>query len=65
MHELVPLAAFAKPAQQVHHQPRHARAQPDVAVGDPDDVSPRLAVGAAHVADLGVRAEGVVLLAIF
>ena len=57
MHELVRTRSRAVALEQVDHTPRHATADPDVAVDDPDDVALGLAVRATHVADLGVRAQ--------
>ena len=57
MHELVRARPRAVALEQVDHTPRHAAADPDVAVDDPDDVALSLAVRATHVADLRVRAQ--------
>lgn len=50
--------------QLVDHAPGDALGDPDIAVDDPDDVALGLAVGAADVADLGVRPQLVARLAL-
>ena len=47
----------AEAAEQINHEPRHARAEPDVAVCYPYYIAFCFAVGTAHVADLGVWSQ--------
>ena len=61
--ELVLLLVPAEAAQQIHHQARRSPIDPNVAVYYPHDIALGLPVRTAHVPDLRVRAQ-VVLLAI-
>ena len=64
MHEFVFPSVGREAAETVDHAPAYAPADPDIAVDDPDNVALGLAVSAAHVPDLGIRAQ-VVGIAIF
>lgn len=60
VHELVggrSRAIGTKAAQLVDHSSGRACPKPDVAVGDPDDISFGLAISATYIPDLGVRPQ--------
>lgn len=60
VHELVFLVRGGpRSAQPVHHPGADSLPDPDIAVNDPDDISFRFSICAAHIPDLGIRSERV------
>lgn len=58
VHEFVFFAGGGEAAEEVDHVRAGAAGRPDVAIDDPDEVAFGGKVALAHVADLGVGAEG-------